>query len=72
MKYRLDVTNEKCPMTYVKARLELDKLESGDRLEVLVNPGEPLRSIPQTAEGAGYKIIEIAPCGDKHLIVIEK
>ncbi len=59
-------------MTYVKTKLEMEKLKPGDRLEVLVNPGEPLRSVPQTAEGAGYKIIQIKPQADKHLIVIEK
>ena len=72
MKYELDVTCEVCPMTYVKTKLEMEKLQPGDRLEVLVNPGEPLRSVPETAKGAGYKIIEIKPQGEKHLIVIEK
>ena len=72
MKYQLDVTKETCPMTYVKTRLKLDGMASGDRLEVLVNPGEPLESIPRSAEDGGYKVIDISPKGDKHLIVIEK
>ena len=72
MKYQLDVTSETCPMTYVKTKLKLEELQVGDILEVLVNPGEPLRSIPRSAEEAGYKIIDILSHGDKHLIVIEK
>ncbi len=72
MKYELDVTAESCPMTYIKTRLQLDKLKSGDILEVLVNPGEPLKSIPDSAQEAGYKILEIIPKGEKHLIIIQK
>ncbi len=72
MKYHLDVTDKTCPMTYVKTRLKLDTLEPGDILEVLVNQGEPVKSIPQSAEEAGYKIVEVLPRGDKFLIVIEK
>ena len=59
-------------MTYVKTRLKLDTLKTGDILEVLVNSGEPVESIPQSAEEAGYKILEVLPQGDKFLIVIEK
>lgn len=72
MKYQIDITDKTCPMTYVKTRLKLDKLEPGDILEVLVNPGEPVKNIPQSAEEAGYKIIDVFPNGDKYLIVIEK
>jgi tRNA 2-thiouridine synthesizing protein A len=72
MIHRLDVTNETCPMTYVKTRLKLDKLKPGERLEVLVNPGEPLKNIPQSGQDAGYKLIDILPQGEKYLIVFEK
>jgi TusA-related sulfurtransferase len=72
MTYQLDVTHLTCPMTYVKTRLKLDQLQPGDRLEVLVNSGEPLRNIPKSAQEIGYKLIDILPKGDKHLIVFEK
>lgn len=72
MKYHLDITDKTCPMTYVKTRLRLDKLEPGDVLEVLVNPGEPVKNIPQSAEEAGYKIVGVFPKGDKCMIIIEK
>ena len=31
----LDITKEHCPMTFVKTKIELSKLQSGDILEVL-------------------------------------
>ncbi|KKK50931.1 hypothetical protein LCGC14_3120070, partial [marine sediment metagenome] len=42
---KLDITDEHCPMTFVKTKLELAKLNEGDILEVLLKEGEPLDSV---------------------------
>ena len=34
---QLDITREHCPMTFVKTKIELAKLQSGDILEVFLN-----------------------------------
>ncbi len=57
---KLDVTEEHCPMTFVKTKLELAKLNEGDILEVLLRKGEPLDSVPKSTEEQGYEIIEIS------------
>ena len=41
-------------MTFVKTKLQLEKLAKGDRLEVLLNEGEPLENVPKTAKEQGY------------------
>ena len=38
----LDITKEHCPMTFVKTKIELSRLQTGDILEVLLSEGEPL------------------------------
>jgi TusA-related sulfurtransferase len=69
----LDITKEHCPMTFVKTKIELAKLISGDRLEVLVTEGEPLENIPKSSTEQGYTIIEVVNVNDKiHKIVIQK
>lgn len=71
--YKLDITKDHCPMTFVKTKLELEKLKAGDRLEVLVIEGEPLDNIPKTVKEQGYKVIEVSHIQDNiHKIVIEK
>jgi TusA-related sulfurtransferase len=71
--YKLDITKEHCPMTFVKTRLELDKLKPGDRLEVLLSEGEPLDNVPKSVSALGYDVIETAHAGGKtHKVVIEK
>ena len=42
----LDITKEHCPMTFVKTKIELSKLQPGDTLEVLLSEGEPLDNVP--------------------------
>lgn len=71
--YRLDITKEHCPMTFVKTKLKLEELKAGDRLEVLLTEGEPLENVPKSATEQGYKVIEIKKAeGKTHLVVIER
>lgn len=73
MKHFLDITKETCPMTFVKVKLKLAQINSGEQLEVLLNPGEPLENVPRSCEEQGYKICSNEPTDDgKHLLVIEK
>jgi tRNA 2-thiouridine synthesizing protein A len=58
MRYKIDITREHCPMTLVKVKLELEKIASGDQLEVLLNGGEPLENVPRAAVEQGYTLVE--------------
>ena len=70
---QLDITKDHCPMTFVKTKLELEKLLSGDKLEVHLTGSEPLENVPRSATEAGYRVIEISDEeGSIHKIVIEK
>lgn len=59
-------------MTFVKVKVKLAKLMPGDRLEVLLTGGEPLKNVPRSAKEQGYKVISIEPKGDFHTVMIEK
>ncbi len=73
MKHFLDITRETCPMTFVKVKLKLAKMDQGEQLEVLLNKGEPLENVPRSCEEQGFKVLSIeATDDDKHLILIEK
>ena len=55
----LDITKEHCPMTFVKTKIELSKLQTGDILEVLLAEGEPLDNVPRNAKEQGYNVLSI-------------
>jgi tRNA 2-thiouridine synthesizing protein A len=52
----LDVTALRCPMTWVRTKLELERLESGETLEVRVPEGEATMSVPRSAREAGHAV----------------
>ena len=54
----LDLTNDKCPITFVKTKIALEKLKKSELLTVRINSGEELDSMPNSLEEIGYKIIE--------------
>ena len=52
----LDLTGVLCPMNWVRARLELEQLQPGETLTLLLDPGEPLDSVPRSAEEEGHRV----------------
>ncbi len=72
MVHTLDITKEHCPMTFVKTKLKLAQIKSGDQLDVLLTEGEPLENVPRTAKEEGHKILDIVPEGGFHKISIVK
>ena len=69
----LDITREHCPMTFVKTKIELAKLQAGDTLEVLLSEGEPLDNVPRNARDQGYHVLSVEHVqGTTHRVVIQK
>jgi Predicted redox protein, regulator of disulfide bond formation len=71
--FKLDITKEHCPMTFVKTKIELSKMKLGDILEVILTEGEPLQNVPKSAKEQGYNVINIAHLeGKVHKVTIQK
>ena len=72
MKTEIDITREHCPMTFVKVKLALARLQRGDRLEVTLSEGEPLENVPKSAKELGHRILSTEKLGNSYRIIIEK
>ena len=53
----LDITAETCPMTFVRTRLALDRMTSGQVLRVTMKGDEPRRNVPRTAAEQGHQVL---------------
>ena len=53
----LDLTGVLCPMNWVRARLELERMRPGERLELVLDPGEALESVPRSAREEGHLVM---------------
>ncbi len=52
----LDITGLRCPLTWVRTKLALERLHPGDELEVRCAPGEALENVPRSAREAGHEV----------------
>jgi tRNA 2-thiouridine synthesizing protein A len=53
----LDITGQVCPMTFVRTRLALDCMATGQTLLVLLRGDEPRRNVPATAAAQGHTVL---------------
>ncbi|MBW8268376.1 sulfurtransferase TusA family protein [Caldovatus aquaticus] len=56
---RLDITGETCPMTFVRTRLELDRMQPGQLLLVLLRGAEPRENVPRAAAEQGHRVLAL-------------
>lgn len=64
----LDLRGVACPLTFVRVRVALDRLAPGDRLEVLLDEGEPAESVPRSLAEDGDEVLELAPSGETGVV----
>lgn len=61
-----------CPLNFVKTKVELAKLKSGDLLEIWLDDGAPIENVPGSVQAEGHKIIGQNKVRDYWSVVIEK
>jgi sulfite reductase (ferredoxin) len=52
-----DLRGTPCPINYVKTKLKLEELGVGDLLEVYLDEGEPVQSVPRSLQNDGQGIV---------------
>lgn len=57
----LDITTDVCPLTFVKTKLRVERMASGETLEVRLNAGEPLENVPRSLAELGHTILSLEP-----------
>jgi tRNA 2-thiouridine synthesizing protein A len=68
----IDITGEVCPMTFVRTKLRLERMRSGEVLSVRLRGDEPLRNVPKAARDEGHTILGIIPEGNDHIVTIRR
>ena len=57
--YFLDITDDVCPMTFVRTRLLIEKMSAGETAEIRLTGGEPLENVPDSLVELGHEVLEI-------------
>jgi sulfite reductase (ferredoxin) len=52
-----DLRGVACPMNYVKTKLKLEMMDAGEKLEVWLDAGEPIKNVPMSLKNDGHKVL---------------
>ena len=70
---RLDLSGVKCPINFVMAKVELEKIPIGETLEVILDDGDPIRNVPESFRNQGQKVIKVEHLkGKSNLMVVKR
>lgn len=69
---RIDLNGVRCPLNFVKTKLELEMMGQGEILEVILDDGEPIRNVPRSVKNEGHKILKVERQEDGFRLLIEK
>jgi sulfite reductase (ferredoxin) len=61
-----------CPMNFVKTKLVLETLNSGDRLQILLDDGAPIQNVPNSVVLEGHKVLSKTSTDGYWTVVIQK
>lgn len=73
----LDITEEVCPITFVKAKLAVERMAPGEVLEIRLCGDEPLENVPRSLTELGHRILHLGPAEGEsstgvHVLRVEK
>ncbi len=68
----LDLRGIACPLNFVKTKIQLEKMQSGQKLEVLLDPGEAIESVPPSVIEEGHKILSTENIENYFKVLIQK
>jgi len=67
----LDLRGVQCPINYVKTKLRLEMMDSGERLAVFLDDGEPIQNVPASLKNDGHTILSQEPIEEYFKLVVE-
>ena len=69
---KIDLRGVLCPINFVKTKLMLEMMDSGQILEVILDDVEPIRSVPRSIKEEGHKIIKVENMEGAYHLLIKK
>jgi TusA-related sulfurtransferase len=61
---KIDIRGDVCPYTFVKSKLALEELESGQVLEVIVDHAPATENVPRSMESEGHEVLKVEEIGE--------
>ena len=61
-----------CPMNFVKTKIQLSTMQSGQLLEILLDDGQPINNVPGSVRQEGHKVLSTEKVDNYWKVLIQK
>ena len=68
----IDLRGVMCPYNYVKTKLRLEGMDSGQVLAVILDEGEAMQNVPRSVQDEGHSVIQQERYESGYRILIRK
>ncbi|MCG8453682.1 MAG: sulfurtransferase TusA family protein [Spirochaetales bacterium] len=68
----IDLSGDVCPYTFVKSKLALETMESGQVLSIIVDNGESAANVPRSLELEQHEVLDLKDLGGSWQIFVRK
>ena len=59
--FHIDITDQVCPLTFVRTKLLIESIAVGEIAEVRLKGSEPLTNVPKSVEQHGHIVLALIP-----------
>jgi TusA-related sulfurtransferase len=66
----LDLRGTPCPINFIRSKLQLEKMSSGELLEICLDKGEPIEQVPNSLSMEGYNIEGVENKGEYFVLSV--
>jgi tRNA 2-thiouridine synthesizing protein A len=70
--HKIDARGRVCPLPLFYTKKEIDRLKSGDELEVLTDDDIAKNAIPEWTRDHGHEVVAIEEMGSEYRVIIRK
>ncbi len=60
----INIKGEVCPFTFVRSKLAIEKIKSGEVLEVILDHEPAVENIPRSMDNEGHEVLEVKKIND--------
>jgi TusA-related sulfurtransferase len=68
----IDLRGVCCPTNFVKAKLALEMVDTGEVVEFLLDDGEPVKNVPRSLKAEGHKLLGLKEEDGFYRLTVEK
>lgn len=68
----VDLRGVTCPTNFVKAKLALEMVDTGEVIEFLLDDGEPVKNVPRSLKAEGHKLLGLKETDGYYVLTLEK